>query len=160
MRTLLPAALLLPLALPSASLCARNTAPAATHAAASPEGAIRTVMDAQAAAWNRGDIDAFMQGYNNAPDTTFVGSKVEHGYAQILARYKARYNSQAAMGTLRFSDLEIRPLGSSYAIVTGRFRLDFQGPAAPASGIFSLVWQKTPQGWKTILDHTSADPHP
>ena len=30
--------------------------------------AIRAVLDAQAAAWNRGDIDGFMAGYAPSPD--------------------------------------------------------------------------------------------
>ena len=38
-------------------------------------------MDMQQAAWNRGDIDAFMEGYDRADSTTFVsGDEITHGW--------------------------------------------------------------------------------
>ena len=125
------------------------------------ETAIRAVMAAQVAAWNRGDIGAFMQSYEDSPETTFVGGDIHKGYQQILERYRQRYTSRAVMGTLRFSDLEVRLLPPSagkveYAVVTGRFHLarTARGPAQKDDGIFSLVWRKDPSGWKIILDHT------
>ena len=113
-------------------------------------------MAKQAAAWNRGDIDSFMRGYEDSPQTTFLGKSVEHGYAAILARYKRAYANKEAMGTLEFSDLEVRMLGQDYAAVTGKYHLTRSAAAGgDASGVFSLVWEKTAEGWKTILDHTS-----
>jgi len=37
-----------------------------------PAGEIRAVMKAQEEAWNRGDIDGFMNGYARSSSTTFV----------------------------------------------------------------------------------------
>ena len=126
------------------------------------EAAIRAVMAAQVAAWNRGDVVAFMQGYDNSPETTFVGSKVNKGYDLILRRYEANYTNAAQMGTLSFSNLEVRLLPGScgavdYAVVTGNFHLERtqKGPAAKDDGIFSLVWRKGASGWKIVVDHTS-----
>jgi len=120
--------------------------------------AIQQLLREQAEAWNRGDVDAFMRSYKNSPDTTFIGKTVERGYAPILERYKKAYPTKDAMGTLEFSSLVVRNLGPGYAVVTGRFHLA-RGTAGggDASGIFSLVWEKTPEGWKIILDHTSLD---
>jgi uncharacterized protein (TIGR02246 family) len=124
--------------------------------AASPEQDIRRVLDDQVAAWNRGDIPGFMQGYDNSASTTFVGSTITKGHAQVLADYRKRYPTPEKMGTLRFSDLEIRPLGPDYASVIGRFHLDRSSEAGgEASGIFTLLFHRTNQGWKVILDHTS-----
>jgi ketosteroid isomerase-like protein len=97
-----------------------------------------------------------MQGYEDSPATTFIGKSLEHGYAMILARYKKAYPNKEAMGMLDFSAIEVRSLGPGYAVVTGKFHLT-RSPSGggDASGVFSLVWEKTPQGWKTILDHTS-----
>ena len=123
---------------------------------APPEAEIRKVLDDQTAAWNRGDIPSFMTGYENSPNTTFVGTSVTKGYAAVLERYKQKYSSKAIMGTLKFSELEVRMLGSDYAGVTGRFHLDRTKEAGDeAKGIFSLVFKKTPGGWKIIVDHTS-----
>jgi uncharacterized protein (TIGR02246 family) len=128
--------------------------------AASPEppyaGAIRQVLDDQAAAWNRGDVDTFMHAYKDSPDTTFIGKSVAQGYAPILERYKKAYSSKDAMGTLDFSDITVRGLGANYAVVTGEFHLARSAAGGgDVSGIFSLVWEKTVAGWKIILDHSS-----
>jgi hypothetical protein len=65
--------------------------PAAQAQAGGDEAAIRGAMDAQAAAWNRADIPAFMQAYENSPETTFIGAKLRKGYGPILERYKTSY---------------------------------------------------------------------
>jgi ketosteroid isomerase-like protein len=124
--------------------------------AAAPDEELRALLDRQAADWNRGDIGAFMQGYEDSEETTFVGRTVVKGYQGVLRRYRERYPTRQAMGTLRFSDIEIRLLGGDYACATGRFHLERVASAGGrASGLFSLILRKTPQGWKIIHDHTS-----
>ena len=124
--------------------------------AASPEQEIRKVLDDQVTAWNRGDIPAFMDGYDKSESTTFVSTTVTKGHAQVLAGYLNRYPTPEKMGTLRFSDLEIHLLGSGYASVLGRFHLERSNDAGgEAAGIFTLLFHKTANGWKVILDHTS-----
>lgn len=126
------------------------------------EGAIRAAIAAQAAAWNRADVSAFMETYENSPETTFIGNTVRRGYGPILERYKQAYSTAEQMGTLTFSNVEVRLLPGScgnaeYAVVTGNFHLDraAKGEAKKDDGIFSLVWHKGRQGWKIVLDHTS-----
>lgn len=127
------------------------------------EAAIRTVISAQAMAWNRGDVTAFMRGYEDSADTTFVGAgTVRKGFQPILDRYKQNYSTRAQMGALTFSNIAVRLLPAScgtveYAVVTGNFHLDRaqKGKAQKDDGVFSLMWHKTPQGWKILLDHTS-----
>ncbi|TCK71718.1 uncharacterized protein (TIGR02246 family) [Acidipila rosea] len=131
--------------------------PVRLMAARTAETAIRQVLAAQEAAWNRGDVEEFMHGYEDSPETTFIGKSVEHGYAQILARYKRVYAGKAAMGTLEFSDLSVRMLGGDHAVVTGRFHLDRDAAAGgEAKGVFSLVFEREDAGWKIILDHTTS----
>jgi uncharacterized protein (TIGR02246 family) len=129
----------------------------ALHAiAATPDQEIRRVLDEQVAAWNRGDIPAFMEGYDDSESTTFVGSTITKGHAKVLANYRRRYPTPEKMGALQFSDMEIQPLGSGYASVIGRFHLNRTAEAGgDASGIFTLLFHKTSKGWKIILDHTS-----
>jgi hypothetical protein len=123
---------------------------------AGPEQEIRGVLDAQVAAWNRGDIPGFMEGYDKSESTTFVGTDITKGHAQVLARYLKKYPTREKMGTLRFSDIETRMLGTDYASVIGRFHLERAADAGgEASGIFTLLFHKTGQGWTVILDHTS-----
>lgn len=126
------------------------------------EVAIRAALDAQVAAWNRGDIPAFMQAYEDSPETTFIGLTLRKGYRPIFERYQQSYTNKDQMGTLRYNDLDVRLLPGScgsaeYAVVTGKFHLDrtTRGEAKKDDGIFSLIWRKGANGWKIIVDHTS-----
>jgi uncharacterized protein (TIGR02246 family) len=117
--------------------------------------AINDVLSAQQAAWNRGDVDAFLVGYWPSPELTFSGSNgVSRGWDGVLARYKKSYPNHAAMGQLDFSDLEFRFLGPDAALVLGQWHLKRE--SGDIGGVFTLVWQKFPDGWKIIHDHTSA----
>lgn len=116
--------------------------------------AINAVLQAQQAAWNRGDVDAFLVGYWQSPELTFSGSNgVSRGWDGVLARYKKNYPDRAAMGVLDFSDLEFRFLGSGAALLLGKWHL--KRDVGDIGGVFTLVWQKFPEGWKIIHDHTS-----
>jgi ketosteroid isomerase-like protein len=147
------------LATPAARLCAQQDKPHdSTEMKPLPQAELDVVkvLLAQERAWNKGDIDAFASGYKNSPDTLFIGSELYHGYDQMLGRYKKSYPDKATMGLLSFSDLQPRALDDKYAIVTGHFSLERDKKhGGPASGIFSLVFEKTDEGWKIILDHTS-----
>lgn len=117
---------------------------------------ILKVIQLQTEAWNRGDVDGFMAAYKQSDDTTYMGKHIAHGFDHIRAGYTARYTSPEKMGKLTFSDLKVRLLGDNFAMVTGKFALERSAAGGgPAEGIFSLVWEKTSDGWKIILDHTS-----
>ena len=119
--------------------------------------AIHAVLQAQQAAWNNGDVDAFLVGYWHSPELTFSGnSGVARGWDGVLARYKKNYPDRAAMGQLDFSELEFHFLGPDAALVLGRWHLKREKD--DVGGVFSLVWQRFPEGWKIIHDHTSAVP--
>lgn len=129
---------------------------------AADEAAIRAALSAQSAAWNRADIPAFMQTYEDSPETTFIGMTVRKGYRPIFERYQQAYSTPQQMGVLTFTDVVVRLLPGScgtveFATVTGRFHLEraAHGEAKKDDGLFSLVWRKGPQGWKILLDHTS-----
>jgi ketosteroid isomerase-like protein len=118
-------------------------------------GAIFAVLTAQQAAWNRGDVDAFLEGYWRSPELTFSGTTgVARGWDGVQARYKKSYPDRAAMGALDFSGLEFRFLGPDAALVLGRWHLKREKD--DIGGVFSLVWQRFPEGWKIVHDHTSA----
>lgn len=119
------------------------------------EAAIRAVIEAQAAAWNRGDIEGYMDGYDRSPKTEFVGGdSITRGWQEVFDRYKQRYDSREKMGMLAFSDLEINLLGKDAALVLGRWRLKRANDEP--HGTFTLLFRKTKSGWKIVHDHTSS----
>ncbi len=127
----------------------------AQGADASPADQIGQVLADQSAAWNRGDLDAFMEGYAKTPALRFAsGGTVTKGWQETLARYKKRYADHAAMGTLTFSDLDVTVLAPDAALVFGRWRL--KNDQGEPNGLFTLLFQKADAGWRIMADHTSA----
>ena len=125
----------------------------AAHAAG-PEDEIRQVLNRQAADWNRGDVDAFMNGYDES--VVFVGSALTRGRQQVLESYRKRYPTRENMGTLKFSGLEIRLLGADHAFVLGQWDLHRKPDAGgDAGGWFTLLFRRTSAGWRIVHDHTS-----
>lgn len=81
--------------------------------------AIRAVLDSQREAWNRGDIEGYMDGYARSEATVFVsGDNLTRGWQTVLERYKKGYDSREKMGTLTFSEVEISLTGNFTAIVS------------------------------------------
>lgn len=118
------------------------------------EAAIRKVMDDQAAAWNRGDIEGFMDGYWRSEKLTFIsGTEVTRGWQQTLDNYKKSYDSRAKMGVLMFSDLEFTILSKDAAVVLGSWALKRQKDTP--HGKFTLTFRKFKEGWRIVMDHTS-----
>jgi ketosteroid isomerase-like protein len=141
---------LIPLA---AALLASTSIKASEPNAATSE--IENVLRAQQDAWNRGDIDGFMNGYWRSEQTVFVsGDEVTRDWQKVLDRYKTKYSDRAKMGTLTFSELEITPLGNDSAIALGRWKL--KRAHDEPHGRFTLILRKFPDGWKIVHDHTSA----
>ena len=117
--------------------------------------AVSAVLDAQVAAWNRGDIEGFMEGYDKSANTVFIsGDTVTRGWQTVLDRYKRGYATRDKMGTLAFSELDIKPMNRDTVIVVGRWQLTRAGDAP--RGRFTLIFRRTKDGWRVVHDHTSS----
>lgn len=118
------------------------------------EAAIRKVMADQAAAWNRGSLEAFMAGYWRSDRLAFVsGDTVTRGWQQTLDNYKRTYGTSEKMGKLTFSDLEITLLSKDAAVVLGSWSLVRE--TDDPKGKFTLLWRKFREGWRIVMDHSS-----
>lgn len=121
-----------------------------------PDQEIRNVLLEQAAAWNRGDVRTYMQGYADSSSTVFVGKEIRRGYRQVLDRYLEKYATPAQMGRLSFSDIEVHPIGPDDAWVLGHWALQRTSEGGgDVGGWYTLLFHRTASGWKIILDHTS-----
>jgi ketosteroid isomerase-like protein len=118
--------------------------------------AVRAVLDAQVAAWNRGDVAGYMEGYAKEETTTFIsGDTITRGWRTVLERYKTRYDTRKKMGALAFTELELKPLSEFYFMATGRWQLTLEGGDTP-HGRFTLIFRRTNAGWRIVHDHTSS----
>ncbi|MGH9801370.1 MAG: YybH family protein [Blastocatellia bacterium] len=157
-RSLTALSFCLALALAASAQTQAETKPAAPAKAKQPDAApeIRTVLDAQVAAWNAGKLEDFMSGYWRSPKLTFFsgGRKLE-GWDATIERYRKNYQSEGKeMGKLQFLDLDIQTFGRG-AVVRGRYELTLSDGKKP-TGLFTLVLRKVKKEWKIVHDHTSS----
>jgi uncharacterized protein (TIGR02246 family) len=144
--------------------CSREPAPTACDGSFD-EAAVVRVLEEQRAAWNRGDLDAFLSGYEMSERLLFTsGGKIRQGFDETREKYRARYGEAAeTMGQLSFEILDVRALGScaDAAIVLGRWGVT-DTPVA-GSGVFSVILERhrdPGDRWEIVHDHTSSDSTP
>ena len=156
---------LLPLIAPILLLAACNNAATNTPvvksdspAVAAPSALADTsrliaVMQKSAADWNKGDLAAFMDSYDDS--ATMMSHHGNIGKDSMMIHYQQTYfKAGAARQQLSFDQFKITPLEGNYVLLTGRFTLE--GNKLPTlSGWYSLVCVRTPKGWKILHDHTS-----
>ncbi len=115
---------------------------------------IRNLLLEQQKAWNKGDIDLFMQYYWKSDDLTFSsGGKVTRGWLATRGRYKKKYSTRQEMGTLAFDNLEVSLIDGDAALVLGEWKLTREGD--DLGGNFSLVFRRIDGRWVIVHDHTS-----
>jgi ketosteroid isomerase-like protein len=120
------------------------------------EKGVHLTLQTQSDAWNKGDLEQFLNGYMHSDQTSFVsgGTKVK-GYDALRDRYLKKYGSSSqTMGKLSFSDLEVSKLGRKNALCIGHWLVE-RSDKSTIGGIFSLVFVRTKSGWKIMHDHTS-----
>jgi uncharacterized protein (TIGR02246 family) len=124
-------------------------------ASADPTPELERLMELSARAWNAGDLDGFLITYARDSATTFVTSAGPiYGFAAIRGRYEARFQPGASRDSLHFTDFTVRMMGADYVLSTARYVLT-RGDSVTATGPFTVVWEKRPEGWRMIHDHTS-----
>lgn len=128
------------------------------EAADNPVPAILRVLQAQTEAWNRGDLEAYMEGYWKSDKLTFYGGgTVVRGWQATLERYRRRYQSGGrAMGRLDFPDQEVEVLGPDTALARGYYHLRMPDGSEPR-GLYTVILRKLPEGWRIVHDHSSSE---
>ncbi|MFQ5691070.1 MAG: YybH family protein [Gemmatimonadota bacterium] len=127
-------------------------------AAAGLSSQIGRALEASARAWNAGHLDGFLDFYQRAPTTTYVGrGGLVTGYEEIRAHYAPLFEPGAERDSLRFDSLRTRRLGPLYALATARYTL-YRNGMITSTGPFTLVLRRVEGGWRIIHDHSSADP--
>jgi beta-aspartyl-peptidase (threonine type) len=127
------------------------------HGADDEATAIRGALDRQVEAWNRKDLDGFLEGYWHAPGVVFQsGAERFDGFDAMRQRYRKNYQAEGReMGRLAFSGLEVVVLAPDAALVRGRWQLTKSDGQRPG-GLFTLIVRKRPEGWRIVHDHTSS----
>lgn len=118
------------------------------------EAAIRAVLEAEQIAWNNGDIEQFMEGYWKSDSLQFMSNRgINKGWQETFDGYKRGYPDRAAMGTLRFEIIKIKPLNEDHFVVSGKYFVT--RISGNLEGGFTLIFKKIDGKWVAIYDHTS-----
>ena len=118
------------------------------------ELAVRKILYDQTAAWNNGNVEAFMQGYWKNDSLMFVGKNgVTYGWKNTLNNYKKNYPDTSAMGKLDFTIISGKQLSPQYFFIVGKWHL--QRSIGDLSGHFNLLFKKIKGKWVIITDHSS-----
>ncbi|MBK5099315.1 MAG: DUF4440 domain-containing protein [Gemmatimonadetes bacterium] len=121
---------------------------------------VAQMLETSAAAWNRGDLEAFLFDYQDAPSTTFVGSRgILSGIDEIRGNYASSFGPGAERDSLRFESIRVRTLTPMIGIVTARWVLHEDG-VTRAAGPCTLIVRRTGAGWMITHEHSSSDPAP
>lgn len=117
---------------------------------------IAIMMQASAMAWNRGDLDAFVNYYEPDTTTTYIGRNgIVRGRAAIRAVYAPRFAPGGVRDSLSFENTEIDLLAPGVANVISWYRL-MRGDSTTARGPTSLVMRHDADGqWRIVHDHSS-----
>ncbi|HEX4170718.1 MAG TPA: nuclear transport factor 2 family protein [Bryobacteraceae bacterium] len=117
---------------------------------------LKQVLAQQQAAWNRGDLEAFMQTYSKSDELTFFsGNTIIHGWRPTLERYRKKYQAEGAqMGILSFTEMQVTMLGPDGAMVTARWHLAMPD-GKKREGLTTVICVRSAVSWKIIHDHSS-----
>lgn len=142
------------------TLASTTPAPApkvqAPHMSRTPEEIILATLKAQSAAWNEGNMDAFMEAYWKSDELKFVsGNVVTQGYSSVQKRYREKYGNSGNLGLLQLDKTDFVQVTDDVAVVTGRFNLAKDGD--DSTGTFSLVMKRIDGMWRIAHDHSTKD---
>jgi ketosteroid isomerase-like protein len=120
----------------------------------SDKQAILNVLEQQRSEWNKGNVEAYMQGYLKSDSLLFVGKNgPTYGWQKTLENYKKGYPDKSAMGFLTFGIKKIDLLTNDTAFVLGSWHLKREKDEL--KGYFTLLLKKIDGAWKVIVDHSS-----
>ena len=116
--------------------------------------AILNVLEQQRGDWNKGDVEAYMQGYWKSDSLLFVGKNgPTYGWQKTLDNYKKGYPDKAAMGFLTFGIKKVELITKDRAFVLGSWHLKREKDEL--KGYFTLLLRKIEGVWKVVVDHSS-----
>ncbi|WP_370100550.1 YybH family protein [Xanthomarina gelatinilytica] len=112
---------------------------------------ILNVMKLQEKAWNKHDLEGYMEGYWKNDSLKFYGrSGLTKGWQNTLNNYKKGYPTQAESGILNFVIKDISRIESHTYWVMGEYHLTRD--AGDAKGVFMVIFKKIEGEWRIIAD--------
>ncbi len=140
---------------PKPAISPRNAAAGALPSRTTAD-IVKGVMAANAAAWNEGNLAAFLGGYDESGDVRLlVDGAVASGIGGVRAHYETILAGAAAMGRLGFSDLEVTMTSAEVATVVGRYA--YESGLHKSAGAMTVVLKQIDGRWRIVQDSRVRD---
>jgi hypothetical protein len=112
-------------------------------------------VQAQVAAWNRGDLEGALEAYCGEPRITWVTrSGVTRGYDEFAEGMRRDFADRTRMGRYEAELLETRALGRRSALVVLRWSITRDGRRL-MGGISTQLWERCRGRLRITLEHAS-----
>ena len=119
----------------------------------SPEIQAQEAMTKQAQAWNKGDLDGYMNAYWKSDSLVFIGKSIQRGWDSVNSSYQKLYSDKSKRGTLNFTYLKTTTFTENDVMIVGRWEVTIY--EAKRGGNFTVIMKKINNEWKVVYNHTS-----
>ncbi|HXM03003.1 MAG TPA: SgcJ/EcaC family oxidoreductase [Chthoniobacterales bacterium] len=105
-------------------------------------------------AWNRHDIDAYLDGFLHSDDVVVVvEGETVRGWDLLSRAYHSGYPNPQEMGTLTVDRVQVQMLAPDLGFVLSSYTISF--PKKKEFGTDTIVMKKVSAGWREMMSHTS-----
>ena len=119
-----------------------------------PEKEIYDQLMRMADAWNRHDIDAYLDGFLHSDDVVVVvEGETVRGWDLLSRAYHSGYPKPDEMGTLTVDRMQVQMLAPDLGFVLSSYTVSF--PKKKTFGTDSIIMRKVSAGWRELISHTS-----
>jgi uncharacterized protein (TIGR02246 family) len=119
-----------------------------------PEKEIYDQMTKMLDAWNRHDLDAYLDGFLHSDDILLVvEGETIRGWDLLSKAFHSGYPNLSEMGTVTFDRMQVQMLGPDLGFVLVWYTIAF--PNKKQFGTDTIVMKKVAEGWREVSSHTS-----
>jgi len=122
--------------------------------AADPEKEIYDQMMKMVDAWNRHDLDAYLDGFVHSDDIVLVvDGETIRGWDLLSKAFHSGYPNPDEMGTVFFDRVQVQMLAPDLGFVLISYSIAF--PKKKQFGTDTIIVKKVAEGWREMISHTS-----
>jgi len=122
--------------------------------APTPEKEVYDQMMKMVEAWNRHDLDAYLDGFLHSDDIVLVvEGETIRGWDLLSKALHGGYPNPQEMGTLTVDRMQVQMLAPDLAFVLIWYTMAF--PKKNQYGTDTAIVKKVPEGWREMTSHTS-----
>jgi uncharacterized protein (TIGR02246 family) len=123
-------------------------------AAGDPEKEIYDQMMKMLDAWNRHDLDAYLDGFLHSDDIVLVvDGETIRGWDLLSKAFHSGYPNKDEMGTVFFDRVQVQMLAPDLGFVLVWYSIAF--PKKKQFGTDTIIVKKVAEGWREMISHTS-----